>query len=86
MRADARARLDLAWIRIDEETDIDARVVHALATLGQRLDIWNDVEAAFGGDFLAAFGNDANRVRTDASREIDHFGRIGHFKIQARFD
>ena len=41
-----------------------------------------NVEAAFGGQFLPAFGDERHLIRPDGTRDLDDFVHGGHFEIQ----
>ena len=42
----------------------------------------DDVEAAFGGDFVAPFGHQHRHFRLDAARDVDHLVGRGHFEVE----
>jgi hypothetical protein len=50
------------------------------------LNVAGDVQAAFGCQFLSAFRDDANNLRLEAGGDVHHLGRVGHFKVETRFD
>jgi len=84
--AGAGGRFDLLRVGRDEEADFDAGIVHPFACFGQGSFVADDIEAAFGGDFLPAFRHEADDMWLEFQRNGDDLGRIGHFEIQARFD
>ena len=46
----------------------------------------NDIEAAFGRNFLAFFGDETDFIGHNSQRNIDNLGRVSHFQIQFRHD
>ena len=40
------------------------------------------VQAAFGGDFLSAFGHEHGLVGLDATGDVNHFVGGGHFEVE----
>jgi hypothetical protein len=49
-------------------------------------DIGSDVEAALGGDFLAALGHEADFLRLEVERLLGHAGGRGHFEVEREVD
>ena len=76
-------RFDLLQVRVDEQGDADARFAERLHGVGDSCALPGDVQAAFGGDFLARFGHQAAILRQDALRDADHFLGDRHFEIHA---
>src|SRR5262249_8169470 len=48
--------IDLMLVGIDEQTRLDAGGVHRVGAARDLVAVFHDVEAAFGGNFFAAFG------------------------------
>jgi len=46
------------------------------------LDIARDVEAAFGGDFLTALGNERRLMREHTAGDVDHGVGAGHLEVE----
>ena len=86
LRADAGGGFHLRRDGRDEEADFDAGVVHFPAGVGQGQPLGRDVQAAFGGQFGAAFGHQANDVGFETEGDGDDFRRVGHFQVEAGFD
>ena len=75
----AEARI---WSRSeDEEADGDAGFAEPRDGAGEGGFGGDDVEAAFGGDFGAAFGDEADFVRLERLGDGDDFRHVGHFEV-----
>ena len=85
LAADPRAGFNLLFIRRDEQTHLNARVVHFLARLGQGFFSGGNFQSAFGRHFRPPFGHDADDVRLQFQRDGDDFRHVGHFEVQAGF-
>jgi hypothetical protein len=70
---------DLFEVGINEEADGDAGLAEASDGFGERRA--GDVEAAFGGDFGAFFGDETHFVGADAFGDGDDFRDVGHFEV-----
>ena len=86
LATDPRAGCNLLFIRRDEQTDFNARVVHFLARLGQGFFGGNHIQSAFGRHFQPPLRHDANDVRFQFQRDADDFRHVGHFQVQPRLD
>ncbi len=80
--AGAVGGVDLGEFGVDEGADADFRGVEIADDVAQAGGIAGDVEAAFGGDFLAAFGHEADFVRAVEKRLLGHGVGRGHFEIE----
>ena len=78
--------LDLFRIGVDEKADLDARLAKRLGGGGDGVDLAGHIEPALGGDLSPVFRDEANGLRLEPFGDVDHLGRVGHFKIQPRRD
>src|SRR6185437_16108342 len=81
-RADARRRLDLRELRVDEYASDDAGIGEARDRFAQLLLLADDVEAALGGHFLAALGNQHRHLRADVARDRHHLLGRRHLEVE----
>ena len=73
---------DLCGIGIDEEADLNAKGLQLVDGLGKGEKSDGNVKAAFGGQFFAFFGDDADGGGAKLGGDFDHFRRVGHFEVQ----
>jgi hypothetical protein len=80
--ADARGGLHLGDIGVDEDADDDARVGQARHRVLQLRLLGHDVEAAFGGHLVAAFGHEHRHLGLDLAGDADHLVGGGHLEVE----
>ena len=80
-RTGVEGGLDLGFVGVDEEGDADAGSSELVCVVGNFLLQGDDVEAAFGGDFLPFFGDDAHVLRAHAQGVFEHFFGECHFEV-----
>src|SRR5262245_47691640 len=73
---------DLNRVGADEKADLDASIVHALASFCDGFETGRDFESALGSDFLSSFRNDTDNVGLQGESDLNDFRGIGHFEIQ----
>ncbi len=73
---------DLIFLGIDEGADGEAGVDQLGDNVLEAFALAVHVEAAFGGDFLTALGNEHHQLRLDVAGDLDHFIGRGHFEIE----
>ena len=74
---------ELAFIWGDEEGDVRAIGGEGADGGAQGVELAGGIEAAFGGEFLAALGYEANFVRVDFEGDFDDVGVVRHFEVHA---
>lgn len=74
--------VDLGGIGIDEKADLNAERLQTADGLGKGGKSDGNVKAAFGGQFFAFFGDDADGGGAKLGSDFDHFRRVGHFEVQ----
>ena len=80
--ANARSRFDLRQFGIDEDAGHDAGVGQAGDDIVQPGFLDQDIETAFGGDFVTAFRHQHGHFRLQLTGDADHFVGRRHFQIQ----
>src|SRR5260221_10406431 len=70
LAAGPRSGLYLRKIRSNEETDFDAVFIHPATGICDRHQVRGYIESAFGGNFLARFGHQANDVGFQLERDL----------------
>ncbi len=83
-RADPGGGLDLPRIGIDEQRHFAAHRSQASHRVADALFLAGDVEAALGGQFLAALGDQAAMRRPDLLGEGEHFLGDPHLEVHPR--
>jgi hypothetical protein len=81
--ADGDRGFDLRRVGTDEERDLDAGGLERVGRLLDAGELPGDVEAAFGRDLFARFGDEADRGRAELQGEGGHRGRAGHLQVEA---
>src|SRR5215211_325442 len=84
--ADACGGFDLRRLRGNKQTNFDTGSIHAFAGVAERLPLGGDFQAAFGGNFLPPFGNDADDVGFYLEGDSNDLRRIRHFEIEPGLD
>jgi len=77
-------RLDLAKIRIDEQTDHNATAAQRIDGGGQFPFLAGRVQPALSGQFLAFLRNEADFVRPNIQRNRHDVRMVGHLQVEAR--
>ncbi len=84
VRAEGEGGVDLRGVRFDEHA-------HACAGFGESANGGceegfeaDDVESAFGGDFLAIFGDEAGFVWARLEGDFDDFRCVTHFEVESK--
>ena len=80
--AEGDGGVDLRGVGLDEEGYADAGGGEAVDGGAEGVEESGGVEAAFGGDFLAALGDHADFVGTDAEGDFEDFGVVAHFEVE----
>jgi hypothetical protein len=75
-------RVDLPGAWIDKERHGNPSIVEPAYCLSRGGSMRQDVEAALGGDFLPAFGNERHLIRLDPAGDIDHLRCNRAFQIE----
>ena len=73
---------NLGGIGIDEEADLNAEGLQTVDGLGKGGKGAGDSKAAFGGQFFAFFGDNADGGGTKLGGDFDHLRRVRHFEVQ----
>ena len=79
----AACRIDLLFVRVDEQGHADSRFGTARAGCFDAVEISLYVQPALSGQFFAAFRHQTQIMRLDAQRDVDHFVGDGAFQIHA---
>ena len=77
---------DCLEVRIDEETDPDARIAQLPHRVTHARRVTNDVEPALGSDLLAPFRNQCHLSRAETKGYIHHLADTRRFKIEESAD
>ncbi len=80
---------DLRLIGVEKQADGDARILQSPNGVGNRLEMARNVEAPFGGDFLAALGNESRLRGSGVTGNLEHFVGGCQFQVgwhRHRFD
>src|SRR5439155_10328358 len=85
-RAIARSGLDLRRVREDDQTRGDLRLIQSFAPVRQGVQLADDIQPAFGGDFLSPLRDNANDVRFELEGDGKDFRRVGHLQVEPGFD
>src|SRR5213594_2224085 len=81
LAAGSSCSLDLSRIRRNEQAYVYACRVDFFSRLRQGSQVSDDIEAAFGCDFLPALGDQTNDLWLELEADRDNFRRVGHFEI-----
>lgn len=73
---------DLIFVGGDESGDGDAGFAEAGNGVGEAALVFGGVEAPFGGEFLAAFGDEGDLLGFEFEGEADHGFGEGHFEVE----
>ena len=84
LRARLRGGVHLFGVGIDKQTNFNAVLRHFFASALERGQLPGHIQPAFGGDFLAFLGHEANDFRFRAHGDANHLGGVGHFEIEPR--
>ena len=84
-RAGGDGGFDLGGFGVDEKRSGDAGGFEGGDEFAEFLFAAGDAEAAFGGEFLAFFGHEADHVGPKFQGDAAHFVGGGHFQVQAGF-
>jgi len=82
LRTDARRRLHLRQIRIDEHTGDDTAVRKPADNGLQACLLAANIQTALRGDFLAALGHQHGHLRLQGTGDGYHFVRGRHFQVE----
>ena len=74
--------VDLGGVGVDEGADDHAGVFEFGDDLGEAVELVEDIEAAFGGDFEAAFGDEHGGVGAELGGDVDHLVGGGHLEVE----
>ena len=84
VRAEGEGGVDLRGVRFDEHAHACAgfaESAHGRFEEGFEAD---DVESAFGGDFLTIFGDETGFVGACLEGDFDDFGCVAHFEVESQ--
>ena len=81
-RTQFRRHLDLARIGGDEQRNPDAGIAEPRDERRQRIALTDDIETAFGGEFLAPLRHETHRMRLGCQRDPQHLRGRGHLEIE----
>ena len=76
--------VQLPLLRLDEQRDADIGLAQAIDDGGKSVMQARCIQTAFGGAFLAFFGDDAGCIRRMGQRDGQHFLGRRHFEIQGK--
>ena len=74
--------IDLAVVGIEEKADKNIGLIEFLNHGAKRVDFGDGVEASFGGDLRAVFGDEANFGGLEVEGKVEHGGGGGHFEVE----
>jgi len=74
--------LDLAFIGFDEHAHPHPGGLEAPDSGFELFEVADDIQAAFGGDLLAAFGNHANILGQNPQGNLEDLCGVAHFQVK----
>ncbi len=74
--------LDLVGVGIEKEAGEDFGLVQLFHDGAEGVHLGGGIETAFGGDFSAVFGDEADFGRLQAKGKVEHGGGSRHFEVQ----
>ena len=86
VEAELAGEFDLGVGGVDEGGDEDANGLEALQDGGNAVGVAGEVEAVFGGDFLAAFGDEGGLVGKGLDGDFDDLGDDAHLEVELALD
>ena len=84
--ADLLCHRQLFWVGIDKDRYRDRGLGHFFDDLGNFLFLRDDVQPAFGGQFLPFFRDQGDEVRLDVQGDRDNLLVGTHLQVHFRFD
>ena len=82
LRADILRGLDLRCFRVDKNTDVNSGLAQLVYRRAADRDIRNNIKAAFGCNFIRAFGDERDGIGKYFGGYLNHLFRCGHLNVQ----
>lgn len=83
VRTEGEGGVDLSRIGLDEHADAGAGVAQSADGWLEEVFEADDVEAAFGGDFFAIFGDETGFMGMRLEGDLDNFRCVSHLEVEA---